>query len=745
MKIADKITLSFFTAALIIICIATPILYIIERDNLKEAIFDHLNTTTQSRARHIETFLAANKAAIEQLSESAVIKRFLLTSKDDESYSRNLNDVMVRLEDTIDVAEYFYNLFVLNKDGIIVVSTESEDIGKDRSADFYFLDAQKVPFIKDAYVSQYTKRNSLAFSAPLVDHRTGEFLGVIVVTSNLDGLGKITIDRSGLGETGEIYLINKHGYMITRSRFLKDTPLKLKVDTENTRRALKCAEEFGTKPHQYESFVYVDYRGRKVLGAHNHIPEMQWALLAKIDVKEALAPLTKLRFLLLFLLIFVPVAAWIISAFVSRIILEPIHKLHKGTEIIGNGNLDHKTAITSKDEVGQLSMAFDKMTEDLKKTLVSRDYVDNIIGSMIDSLIVATPGGKIKTLNHATCELLGYKQEELIGKDISLLSPEEEMPFKGTKLEKLIKESCLENYEMRYKAKDGKKIPVLFSGSVMKDNNGNITSVVCVARDITERRKVKQALQNAYRELKDTQEQLIQSSKMAAMGQLAAGISHELNQPLTGIKGFAQTALMDLSKKNPIRSDLNKIVEQADCMDNIIRSIRTFAKRSDFQLKPVDVNEFIINSLSLLNEQFRVHDIQFKKSLDKGLPAVRGDANQLQQVFLNLLTNARDAIDSMEHSKKREVAIKSALSKDKKDIEITFKDTGSGISKKHLEHIFNPFFTTKSPDKGMGLGLSIVYRVIVENHKGKIDVKSEPGKGAAFKITLPVFRKERAT
>ncbi len=430
-----------------------------------------------------------------------------------------------------------------------------------------------------------------------------------------------------------------------------------------------------------------------------------------------------------------------LGLFISRSISVPLAKLKHAAAKIGMGELDTKIEIKARDEIGDLATSFNRMTEDLKKTLVSRDYVDNIIGSMIDSLIVTTPGGKIKTANQATCELLGYKQEELIGKDVSLLFPEE-VPFEGTKLGKLTKESDLENYEALYKAKDGKEIPVLFSGSVMRDNNGNITSIVCVARDITARKQTEQALQNAYKELKDTQEQLIQSSKMVAMGQLAAGISHELNQPLTCIKGFAQTALMDLSEKNPVRSDLNKIVEQADCMDDIIRSVRTFAKRSDFQLKPIDVNKPIINSLSLLNEQFRVHDIQFKRFLGKGLPAIKGDVGQLQQVFLNLLTNARDSVDSLEDLKEREVVIKSALSKDKKDIEITFKDTGIGISKETQEHIFNPFFTTKSPDKGMGLGLSIVYRII-ENHKGKIDVISEHGKGAEFKVTLPVFRKER--
>lgn len=278
---------------------------------------------------------------------------------------------------------------------------------------------------------------------------------------------------------------------------------------------------------------------------------------------------------------------------------------------------------------------------------------------------------------------------------------------------------------------------------VVKDSSYQDTLPVVIKKSIEtynarkEKERTEQALKQAYRNLKEAQDQLIQSSKMAAMGQLAAGISHELNQPLTGIKGFIQAILMELRQENPIREDLKKIEEQADRMDRIIKSIRFFAKRSKFKQQKFDINRPIKDSLMLLNEEIRIHNIRLKKSLAKNLPRIKGDPNQLQQVFLNLTTNARDAIDSLNKPGGRELFIKSSLSKNGKNIEVIFRDTGCGIPKENLKEIFNPFFTTKASDKGIGLGLSIAYRII-ETHKGKIGVQSVEGKGSTFKITLPV-------
>lgn len=390
-------------------------------------------------------------------------------------------------------------------------------------------------------------------------------------------------------------------------------------------------------------------------------------------------------------------------------------------------------------------------------TMVAKSHADNIIKSMIDILIVVDPDAKIKTINKAALDALEYTEDELIGKPVATIFAAEE-PFKETKLEKVIKDGQLTNYEIMYKAKDGRKIPVLLSSTVMKTIDcpykgpikdcpvykekgkhcEKILGIVCVAKNITERKKTEQELKDAYQKLKETQEQLIQSGKMATMGQIAAGISHELVQPLTGIKGFAQAVLMNLDKKSPVRGDLKKVVAQADRMDTIIKNVRSFARKSDFKMQELDINQPIEDSLMLLRQQLKVRNIQLKIFPGENLPRVKGDPNQLEQVFLNLIANARDALDQSKSRKRRELVVRTSLSKDKNNVETIFQDTGCGISKENMKNIFNPFFTTKSSSRGIGLGLSITYRII-ENHKGRIEVFSEEGNGTTFKIILPMF------
>ncbi len=374
-----------------------------------------------------------------------------------------------------------------------------------------------------------------------------------------------------------------------------------------------------------------------------------------------------------------------------------------------------------------------KRAEDVLRE--SEEKYRQLVTTTSDAVIVFDVNTrKILEVNKACEKLYGYSKDEFLDLHLNDITAEPEKT--DDSISKTL-EGRLERISLRYhKKKDGTVFPVEISTGSFRIK-GQI--LLCgIIRDITERRKAEQKLRDAYQKLKDTQEQLIQTGKMTAIGQLAAGISHELNQPLTGIKGFAQTILMDLEKDNPLVKDLERIVTQSDRMDKIIKHVRLFARKSEFEMKEVDISQPVEDALSLLTEQLRVHNIRVKKSLSRKLPKTHGDPNQLEQVFLNFLTNARDAINSLKRREGGEITITTALSNDKEHIEIIFKDTGCGIHKKGLNHIFNPFYTTKSPDGGVGLGLSIVYRIIV-NHKGSIEVDSEEGKGTMFKIILPVI------
>jgi signal transduction histidine kinase len=240
-------------------------------------------------------------------------------------------------------------------------------------------------------------------------------------------------------------------------------------------------------------------------------------------------------------------------------------------------------------------------------------------------------------------------------------------------------------------------------------------------------------LELANAEIRKAQAQLIQAGKMTAMGEFGAGVAHELNQPLAGIKGYAQLLLSMVDEDSPLKSRLLQIDKQASRMKEITQTMWNLARQSNFEYSFVDIRQPINDSLILISEQFRQHQIEIVREIDEEFPKVYGDANQLHQVFLNFLTNAKDAVDESEGGR---VKIRVAPIAGMRYVEVVVMDNGKGIPGKIVNDIFNPFFTTKAPGKGTGLGLSINYSII-EQHHGHVSVYSEKAVGTAFSVILP--------
>lgn len=242
-------------------------------------------------------------------------------------------------------------------------------------------------------------------------------------------------------------------------------------------------------------------------------------------------------------------------------------------------------------------------------------------------------------------------------------------------------------------------------------------------------------LEETNKTLRETQAQLIQASKMAAMGQFGAGVAHELNQPLAGISGYTDLLLLKMEKETAEWRYAKKIEDQCVRMTKIVNNLRTFARQSKFEYSETDVNQPIDDALMLLGEQLRSHNIKVKRDLAPNLPKVTADANQLEQVFLNLVSNAKDAIDPQGSGT---ITIISRQSEKTDFVEVLVIDTGMGMDSSTISDIFNPFFTTKDVGKGTGLGLSISLGII-EDHGGRIEVHSVKNRGTAFRISLPVM------
>jgi len=382
MKIAAKISFSFLGVAIILSSVAAPIFYVIAKNSLRNEIVAHLDTTAKSRKEHVETYLKLIGVSVKQLSASVVLENFLKTTKDDPARNEAFNLAMRRLKTTKEYNPSVCEFLLLDLTGRVVASSDEADIGPDDSTDAFFVEGRKGSYIKDAYYCPYDGEPLIAASAPILEFKTGKLLGVLVATFTLDELNKIVSDRTGLGRTGEIYIVNKYGYMITPSRFLENTFLKQKVDTENFKLSVPHIDE---EKSPMPLVVSTDYRGKMILGTHAFIPEMQWSILTEINADEAFAPLVKIRVVFLIVLFLVPLAAWLLGTAISLAITRPIHHLHKGTEIIGAGNLDYKVGTPAKDEIGQLSRAFDAMTQDLKKTTVSIGVLDKEIAERKNS------------------------------------------------------------------------------------------------------------------------------------------------------------------------------------------------------------------------------------------------------------------------------------------------------------------------------------------------------------------------
>jgi C4-dicarboxylate-specific signal transduction histidine kinase len=253
-------------------------------------------------------------------------------------------------------------------------------------------------------------------------------------------------------------------------------------------------------------------------------------------------------------------------------------------------------------------------------------------------------------------------------------------------------------------------------------------------------RETTQEMERREQELRDKQEQLVQAGKLATLGELTTGVAHELNNPLNNIGLFIGNATdqlrLGLLDRKRLEHELEKAMEQVRKATAIISHLRTFGRAAPVSVERVDVDEAIERSLSLMQEQLRLRGIEIELDLCADELIVLGNAIQLEQVFINLLTNARDALEDSPQK-----TIRIATESDGEEIRIAFADTGSGIAPEVEQRIFDPFFTTKEVGTGTGLGLSITYSIVKE-HGGEISVSSEPGGGARFLVALPVSDEE---
>ncbi|NWF56118.1 MAG: Cache 3/Cache 2 fusion domain-containing protein [Syntrophaceae bacterium] len=395
----------------------------------------------------------------------------------------------------------------------------------------------------------------------------------------------------------------------------------------------------------------------------------------------------------------------------------------------------HGIVTSLKDPSGK-TLGFVEIARDITEKIAlekelwkTKDQLENIVQSSVDAIVTTDPKGKITFVNRAFEEMVGRSREEIIG--LPIYQFYQDGIAEARRIMSILREKgTLKNHETTA-LRVGGIVPILTSASLLREEKGQTIGTLGVFKDLTEKKKLEEELQR-------TQAHLIQVGKMRALGDLVAGVAHELNNPLMAADTFLHVIREKLSPEDENQRRLELIQKCHDRIAKIINHLRDFSRQSEFDFRPIDVTEPIENALMITGQQMINHGIRIVKEFQPDLPKIRGDSNQLEQVFLNLISNARDAMEKADRKKELTIAASLIRHNGWNDVEVIVKDTGTGIPPENLDKVFEPFFSTKAVGRGTGLGLSICYGII-EAHGGKIEVESRVNEGTIFRVLLPVL------
>jgi two-component system NtrC family sensor kinase len=354
-----------------------------------------------------------------------------------------------------------------------------------------------------------------------------------------------------------------------------------------------------------------------------------------------------------------------------------------------------------------------------RESVYLRDYLGKLLDHANVPIMVMGRGGEVTLANRAFLTVTGMKREEIIGHDWLSLLPEPERRRLLPVYINAMRGEPSTNFEAKLPRRDGSAAQVAVNAASILSPDGDIEGVIYIYRDVTE--------------LRELEEQIIHAEKLATLGQLAAGVVHELNNPLTSISVYGDYLLQKATRESAPAGDIEKlkrIVESAQRILNFTRDLVTYARPSTERPVPTDVHELLDQALGYCEHLIEETAAKVERQFDVSLPPVYGVRGQLVQVFVNLITNACHAMPLGAG----QLRIATEPAGDGR-LAVRVTDNGRGIPEQHLQRVFEPFFTTKGEGKGTGLGLSIV-KNIVEQHRGAINVQSEVGRGTVFGIEL---------
>ncbi|MBI5443379.1 MAG: PAS domain S-box protein [Deltaproteobacteria bacterium] len=554
-----------------------------------------------------------------------------------------------------------------------------------------------------------------------------------------------------VGASGYAYCMDDSGRLIIH-------PAKEGQDISDSRDAAGfpfvraiCAEalrlhpgEAGTIRYPWRNPEIGEERDRTKILKFRYYAPWRWIIAAGSYEEEVYEDVARLGWYTAPLLAMSVLLLGTLTLVMNRLITRPLHRVSEAASRMAGGDSSAEADIgESGQEFSALAYSFNTMAaeirgqkEELERLVEERtealresgERYRSLVQSTVDGIATADPKGTITFINRGLEEMLGYSKEETLGRRVWDFYPAG--LDEARKIMALLREQGnLINYEMELIGKKG-VVPVRTSASILRDRDGREQGTLAIFSDITAQKTLEADLRRA-------QAHLIQTMKLRALGDLVSGVAHEINNPL-----MASTTLLHVMDASacpaecPSRNRLHLLRRCNERIARIVDHLREFSRQTELRRELIDVNGPLESALLLSGQQLMNLQIAVERELASGLAPVLGDAGRLEQVFLDIIANARDAMERQENHKVLTIRTMPAALEGAPAVAAEISDTGPGIPADALGKIFEPFFTTKEAGKGTGLGLAIAHGILAE-HGGDIDVPRTGPKGTTFRIVLP--------
>jgi PAS domain S-box-containing protein len=726
---------SFLTVSLLTVGFVAMVAFSEARRALRAAVIDRLQAAAADREDELNRWVHRLRETLVFVASISELKRDAAVMAGSPSDSKELGSARERLEALLGSASGslgdLEELFLLSSPGgEVIVSTDPRRVGDYRVNDLFYSRGKSETFIQNVYTSPVTGRPALTIATPVMDD-VGRTVAVLTAHLGLAHVDRLVADRTGLGTSGEAYLVGPSSDFVSSARFGR-AEYRRGVFSEGIDRALSGDTGVGE---------YLNYASVPVIGAYRWNPERELALVVEMTQREAFAPARRLVTTILGIGL---VSALVLASGVFLIALQiarPVLAITKAASAVSQGNFETVAPVMTDDEVGVLATAFNEMTQKLRRLYFdlnqqvdattramvdlekSRTLLQAIIDNSTTLIAVTDREERFLLLNRSFERMLGVPQADALGKTLrDFLPPNVAAAYLDAASTALFERRVAER-ELEMPLRDERRSFLLVCFPLRADE-AEPYGVGAVATDLTEIRRAQEARERLEAQVQHTQ-------RLESLGLMAGGIAHDFNNILTGVIGNTDLALQSVASGSSAHGHLERVISATKRAAELTGQMLAYAGTSSLRQETFDLNA-LLDEMTELVKASVPKKIAFRDELLAQPALIRANRAQIGQLVMNLITNAAEAVGDGPGSVL--VATRNREDGGQDWVALTIRDTGRGMDAKTLARIFDPFYSTKGP--GRGLGLAAV-QGIVRSAGGELSVESAPGEGSTFEVVFP--------